>query len=635
MVCGGVRLLGRCSWYSSYLVWRYCALALVLLGPCLAPLHVASAASFADLTFNEVLAQSITDWDHDNRPDDPPGDAYVEFYNQGSTPFSMASVLLDVGPGSSSYAFPLTTTIQPGGVLVLFAHQDPYLRFSLAGGELRILAAATGVPVTTLHYPPLKPDQAYSRTAAGDWTTADQPSPGALNPGELPPTPAEIASGGSRASAPSSTPQPSTPIMLARREAPGRWVTVSGQVTAPLGTVSAGHFDVQDAGGGIAITMAGQIPPPLVVGDWVVARGMIGEFQHEPELVVPADGTLQWGGTGMAPSPVAVDPVTAAVHDGQLVRVDGRVLATSRQAFTVGAPGTQVAWCTVRWLDPGHIDQWRVPMAGTSVTLTGILMHNADAGALPWVLWLRSPLDLHGQPATALWGMPVAEARAAVPGTVVTIIAQVSASSSTFDGRALYVADISGGLHVQLTAAGTFWPGIGGWLALSGTMGRVANEPALMLPANVPARVLGVGPPPQPILLATLALLPRYTGQLVRIAGQIGRSPSGAWFLSAHGARVAVGVSPPVAAALAPATQVPITLTGIVSGASSQIVLVPRDAHDIQITDRAHTPSEPGIAQVQTIVRLLVDSWIWWLTLLCACLIVTGLAWWRLPRAGI
>jgi hypothetical protein len=614
-----------------------CALLLLagaLLWPWLAPLPVAaSTPPLSALVFNEVLARPMTDWDHDGL-DDPPTDAYVEFANQGPSPFPLSTVMLGSGPGSYPVVFPLWATVPPYGFFVAFVRQYPHLQLWPSGGEVRLLPVAGGAPFATLRYPALGIDQAYSRTAAGTWTTADSPSPGGPN---LSPTPApSSAAAGSGTGASGSPALPTgpafTPIAAARQSAVGQWVTVAGQVTAPFGTTGANRLFLQDGSGGIGVSISGQIPPPLIVGDWAAAHGILQTTSDGPALAVPANGTLQWDGIGALPAPIALAPGAAAAHDDQLVSIGGTVLATGPQMFTVAAPGTHAAWCVVRWADPNNAGNWRLPAAGTAVTLTGILMRNTSAAMPPWALWLRSPLDLQGTPASALWGMPLALARAAAPGTVATIVAQVTMPPGIIGAQTLYVADASGGLRVQLPEVGAFWPSIGEWLALSGTVGRTGSEPALTLAPNVPARVLGLGSPPQPVRLTTLATLPRYEGQLVQVTGRVAAAASNQWLVSADGAQVSLRVAPSIAAALSASAKAPVTLVGVVAAAPTGLVLVPRDAHDIlastSATARTGSPATPA----WSVAQLLAGNVAWWLALLCAGVAAAGTVWWCLPR---
>jgi hypothetical protein len=628
-VQSNARLIGRFAVYERNMLPAYAPVFLVAIIVLLLffPLSAGAASPLADLTFNEVLSRPELDWDHDGLPPGPT-DAYVELYNAGLSSFPLNQVALDSGPGSYQIDFPLWATVPPHGVFVVFGRQYPQLKLWPDGGEVRLLPILGGAPITVLHYPALGVDQAYSRAATGNWTTVDPPSPGALNPSEVPSPSGKGSSNNSLSIGPTAA----TSIAAVRRSMAGQWVTITGQVTAPLGTVGASRLFVQDGSGGIAVTVSGRVPPPVMVGDWIAARGIFEMSQGEAELLISAAGSLQWGGEGLPPPPVPLAPTAAPLHDDQLVSIGGTIRAIGHQMFAIAAPGTQRAWCAIHWVDVDGAHDWQIPPAGMPVTLTGILEHSRWGSALPWTLWLRSPLDLQGPPASALWGMPLAMARHVAPGTVVTVVAQVTVPPGILDDHTLYIADEGGGLRVQLPQAGTLWPGVGEWLALSGIIRRAVNEPELILTPDVPARILGLGPAPQPVQLALLAALPQYEARLVQVTGQVVSSASGTWLMAADRAQVAVRTSPVIMATLSRLSRSPVTLVGVVVSTPTGLVLLPRDPHDILAPVSSPQATAGAVAQVWSVVHVLASSDVWWVALLLALLVSAGVAYWLLPR---
>lgn len=109
-------------------------------------------------------------------------DTWIELYNTQNQPFNLyaAHAIIDSGPTTNAYYFPLGASIAAHGFLVLF----PRTNASFIATETSTLRLViSGVVVDQVPVPQLGPDQSYARTADGasSWQTTSTPTIDASN----------------------------------------------------------------------------------------------------------------------------------------------------------------------------------------------------------------------------------------------------------------------------------------------------------------------------------------------------------------------------------------------------------------------------------------------------------------------
>lgn len=142
------------------------------------------------IDINEVLLNPHSTWNcTENGTYFTTTDSWVELYNTQNVPYNLyaAHAVLDSGPSTNAYYFPLDASIAAHGYLVLF----PRTNSSFVATEtstLRLVINSVSVDQTTILT--LGPDQSYARTTDGasSWEISTTPTIDASNT-SLQPTP--------------------------------------------------------------------------------------------------------------------------------------------------------------------------------------------------------------------------------------------------------------------------------------------------------------------------------------------------------------------------------------------------------------------------------------------------------------
>ena len=151
------------------------------------------------IVINEVLLNPATAWNcSDTAGASSPTDSWIERYNPQSQPLNLYSgrALLDTGPGTNPYYFPLGASIVAQGFLVIF----PFTRLSFTSSvSLSVRLIVGGAIIDQATIPQLNPDQSYARMpdGSGKWQITATPTIDATNtPGLATPTPTPTKSSG-------------------------------------------------------------------------------------------------------------------------------------------------------------------------------------------------------------------------------------------------------------------------------------------------------------------------------------------------------------------------------------------------------------------------------------------------------
>lgn len=145
---------------------------------------------FPNIVINEIIADNtMTAADNHGEFED-----WIEIYNQGSSPVNVGNLYItDNLSDPTKYQIPNTypdsTTIAPGGFLLLWADNDPeqgvlHLEFGLnnAGEQVGIFYSQFS-PIDTFSYGQQQPDTSYGRAwdGASAWMLFSVPTPGSTN----------------------------------------------------------------------------------------------------------------------------------------------------------------------------------------------------------------------------------------------------------------------------------------------------------------------------------------------------------------------------------------------------------------------------------------------------------------------
>lgn len=151
------------------------------------------------VTINEVLLNPATAWNcSDTAGASSPTDSWIELYNPQSQPLNLYSgrALLDTGPGTNPYYFPLGASVAAQGFLVIF----PFTRLSFTSSvSLSVRLIVGGAIIDQATIPQLNPDQSYARMSdgSGKWQITSTPTIDISNmTGLVTPTPTPTKSSG-------------------------------------------------------------------------------------------------------------------------------------------------------------------------------------------------------------------------------------------------------------------------------------------------------------------------------------------------------------------------------------------------------------------------------------------------------
>jgi len=151
------------------------------------------------IALNEILLNPATAWNcSDTAGASSPTDSWIELYNPQSQPLNLYSghAMLDTGPGTNPYYFPLGASIAAQGFMVIF----PFTRLSFTSSvTLSVRLIVNGTIIDQVTIPQLNPDQSYARMpdGSGKWQITATPTIDASNmTGLVTPTPTPTKSSG-------------------------------------------------------------------------------------------------------------------------------------------------------------------------------------------------------------------------------------------------------------------------------------------------------------------------------------------------------------------------------------------------------------------------------------------------------
>ena len=283
-------------------------------------------ARTTSVRINEVVPNPGSDWTPYGMNRAPA--EFIELYNSGDQPVSLAGWMLDDGVGGSSpYTFPNGVVMQPGDFWEIYTSG---LNISLNddGDSARLLYPDGSVIDEVSWGSHIGDDRSLSRNpnGIGGWEVDWQPSPG------MPNRPHGVGS--------KYGPKP-TPIVAGIRQArtwdDGAWVTLIGWVTGPYPLFGSRVIYIQDGSGvGIALYLGSGTWPPMKQGQSITAAGYLRTRNGEREVYVKNSWLFAFKDqvTVLPPTSIHTNEVNDST-EGALVTLSGRIVRLESNAFWI------------------------------------------------------------------------------------------------------------------------------------------------------------------------------------------------------------------------------------------------------------------------------------------------------------
>jgi hypothetical protein len=383
-----------------------------------APLYVSPVAG-GRVQINEVLPAPNSDDQRDYNGDGEINseDEYIELYNSGSAPLSLAGYsIADAASltGGRRFTFAPNDFIGAGERLLLWqAESDLGLNDD---GDLLQLFDANGVLVDNIGWDARENGASLSRVPdGGEWQMLTPPTPGEANQSfppqqatlpeaeeppddnERAPDPAVLAVDVSNPASPNfgQTSGPPASLALAKLRGLESVVEFRAQVVVPSGLfpsviyVAEAALDgngapLPVAGLGVQVYLKGGAFIPMNEGDWLLVRGgLVKSFRGEMEIQIAEPGQA-WpyeAGTPLAPLPVTISDIGESL-EARLVTFTGVVTGWQGDSLYLSDPANPEA-PAIRVTVRSSLG-WKRPYVqlGERFQVTGIVSQFATAS--PW-----------------------------------------------------------------------------------------------------------------------------------------------------------------------------------------------------------------------------------------------------------
>ncbi|MCC6453596.1 MAG: lamin tail domain-containing protein [Caldilineaceae bacterium] len=370
-----------------------------------APIFVAPAAGGAVL-INEVLPAPGTDHNGDGQVNSD--DEFIELFNSGSAPLSLAGYSLGdaaSATGSRRFTFGSDRFIGAGERLLLW-RANSGLSLNDDGDFLDLLDA-NGTQVDRLAWEQRDAGASLSRIPdGGDWQSRTPPTPGHANQPFPPPEPTTPPEPDPPPVDPTDVGDPQSPnfgqatgppgsVALAKLRGLETITEFTGQVIVPPGlfpsaiyvadaALDANGVPMPTAGLGIQVYLRAGEFMPMQEGDWLLVRGgVVKSFRGEMEIQIEEPGQA-WSfapGTPLVPLPITVSEIGESL-EGRLVSFSGLVTGWQGDSIFLGDPANPDA-PPIRVTIRASLG-WRRPYVqkGEQFQVTGIVGQFGKAA--PW-----------------------------------------------------------------------------------------------------------------------------------------------------------------------------------------------------------------------------------------------------------
>ncbi len=379
-----------------------------------APLLVGNGDSAA-VVINEVLPAPAEDWNGDGAIDS--NDEFIELYNPGDTPVSLAGWRLEDRSNSTSarrrFVLGVEHLLPAGGFLTVWG-QDSHIGLNDGGDRVELHDSGDRL-VDGMEWGS-RPERGKSLSRVpngGHWQSRD-PSPGRSNPddapgpggaGEEPESLPPWGSGAAPGTPGGEAVGPFRSVTAAKLAGMEDGVQFVGVVTVPPGLFNSAIYVADPAlppnDGtawlGVQVYLRRGDFPALAEGDRVEIRGTMHSFRGEREILVERPEDVWRVGPGEPLQPLAIDAADVGEPlEGRLVTFEGII--------------TGYAGVSIFLADPENLDAepvmvtvrsslgWRRPYVnkGERWQVTGIV--SQSAAAAPWNggyrVLVRYPQDL-------------------------------------------------------------------------------------------------------------------------------------------------------------------------------------------------------------------------------------------------
>lgn len=359
---------------------------------------------------NEVLVDPDHDLNGDGEVND--GDEYVELFNPGALPVSLAGwQLFDLRAAQEDLRrFTLRAEhVIPGRGHLLLWRGETRIVLNNEDDNLYLMRPGGGEADQVVWDDLTIPSLAVARVPdGGPWRLDVTPSPGRANdgaplaaawaPAEEGPGPSEgpaaqgaidVAAGRAPValvSPPASLAYAGEEIALARTVGLSVEVTIAGVVVLPPGLIHSTIYVAQsgkanaESGAGMRVYLRRGDFPALAPGDAVRVRGLLHSFRGEKELLLESPTQVEVTGVGTLPPPLKVDPAQVGeALEGRLVQVEGTVVTRDGDSlYLAGERGNVVRVVVARSLG------WPLPAAQPGQRWRALGVVGQLARAAPW-----------------------------------------------------------------------------------------------------------------------------------------------------------------------------------------------------------------------------------------------------------
>lgn len=297
-------------------------------------------------------------------PGDGVDNEFIELINTSMEAVTLAGWRLDDAEGgSSAYAIPVGTVIQPGALLVFF-RAETNIAINDNGDSVRLLHPDGTVADAWSFDKDPKADVSWARYPDGaNWNGRGLPTPGGLN--QLWPD----ASDGSA---------PPVPIGVLRTWSDGAWATITGRVTGPAPLFGKRFVYIQDETGGIAVYLGRGEWGVMVEGQTLTVFGYLRHRSGEAQFYVRNNWHVHFGPADEAAPVSPIPTLTGQIGEateGQLVTLVGRVVRLEAQAFWIddGSGPARIFFASTNTLRRPKVKR------GQLWTITGVVTERTTA----------------------------------------------------------------------------------------------------------------------------------------------------------------------------------------------------------------------------------------------------------------
>lgn len=266
-----------------------------------------------------------------SRPTDGSANEFIEIYNAGAVPADLFGWQIDdIEGGSSPYKIKKAAKILPGQYLT-FYNKETKLALNDSGDSARLIDPESQIKAE-ISFGRSQKGQSYAQLN-DQWFWTGLPTPGQKN--------IRQDSSGLLVNLVLTENSSFNPdnIRAARELADGQSVTVSGQVTAVPGLLSAQYFYLQDESGGLQIYAYDKDFPDLESGERITVSGELSTSNGERRLKISQPEDIEIiGRAELQSQALTIDGIDAKT-EGCYIKTKGTVTTILGNTFVMHGSG--------------------------------------------------------------------------------------------------------------------------------------------------------------------------------------------------------------------------------------------------------------------------------------------------------